>query len=213
MGEKAEENMSPKLTKKQLRVIAQTEFQREQTNVLAVVDPCREIEELPEGLETGHVKRRKRGARSDRDCIDEICELIASGITAKAACEYVGVPWATWQNWRRNDVENAGKKSDVAYECQLENMSDDIIEIFEQLKIKRDSAVKAYRKARKAWQKWEPTEQQKERPPAPIYSGPSELDFRIAKQRVKTRQWQFEQRQQMVGKTKSRAARGDGSKS
>ena len=52
--------MSPKLTKKQLRVIAQRDFQREQTNVLAVVDPCREIEELPEGLETGHVKRRKR---------------------------------------------------------------------------------------------------------------------------------------------------------
>ena len=41
-------------TKKQLRVIAQKDFQREQTNVLAVVDPCREIEELPEGLETGH---------------------------------------------------------------------------------------------------------------------------------------------------------------
>jgi Bacteriophage Sf6, terminase small subunit-like len=213
MGEKAEENMSPKLTKKKLRVIAQTEFQREQTNVLAVVDPSREIEELPEGLETGHVKRRKRGARSDRDCIDEICELIVNGITAKAACEYVGVPWATWQRWRRNDVENAGKKSDVAYECQLENMSDDIIEIFEQFKIKRDSAVKAYRKARKAWQKWEPTEQQKKRPPAPIYSGPSELDFRLARQRVKTRQWQFEQRQQMVGKTKSRVARDDGSKS
>src|SRR4029077_8307511 len=97
--------------------------------------------------------------------------------------------------------------------CQLENMSDDIIEIFEQFKIKRDSAVKAYRKARKAWQKWEPTEQQKKRLPAPIYSGPSELDFRLAKQRVKTRQWQFEQRQQMVGKTKSRVARDDGSKS
>jgi hypothetical protein len=202
--------MSPKLTKKQLRVIAQKDFQREQTNVLAVVDPCREIEELPEGLETGHVKRRKRGARSDRDCIDEICELIASGITAKAACEYVGVPWATWQHWRRNNVENASKKSDLAYECQLENMSDDIIEILEQLKIKRDSAVKAYHKARKAWLKWKPTEQQKESPPAPIYSGPSELDLRIAKQRVKTRQWQLKQRQQAVGKTKSRAARGDG---
>ena len=42
-------------------MIAQTEFQREQTNVLAVGYPYREIEELPEGLETGHVKRRKRG--------------------------------------------------------------------------------------------------------------------------------------------------------
>jgi hypothetical protein len=139
--------------------------------VLAVVDPYREIKEPPEGLETGHVKRRKRGARSDRDRIDEICEIIASGVTAKAACEYVGVSLATWQHWRRNDVENAGKKSDLAYECQLESMSDDIIEIFEQLKKERDSAVKAYRKARKAWQKWEPTEQQKERPPAPSQGG------------------------------------------
>jgi hypothetical protein len=89
------------------------------------------------------------------------------------------------------------------------SMTDDIIEIFEQLKIKRDSAVKAYRKRVRCGRNGEPTEQQKERPPAPIYSGPSELDFRIAKQRVKTRQWQFEQRQQMVGKTKSRPARGD----
>jgi hypothetical protein len=80
-------------------VIAQKELQREQTH--------REIEELPEGLETGHVKRPKRGARSDRDRIDEICEIISVGITAKAACEYVGVPWATWQYWRRNNVENA----------------------------------------------------------------------------------------------------------
>jgi hypothetical protein len=54
------------------------------------LDPRREIEELPEGLQTGHVKRRKRGARSDRDCIDEICEIISAGITAKVACEYVG---------------------------------------------------------------------------------------------------------------------------
>ena len=78
-------DMSAILTKKQLRVIARKDLQREQTNVLAVADPRREIEELPEGLQTGHVKRRKRGARSDRDCIDEICDIIASGITAKAA--------------------------------------------------------------------------------------------------------------------------------
>ena len=41
--------MSAILTKKQLRVIARKDLQREQTNVLAVVDPSRKIEELPEG--------------------------------------------------------------------------------------------------------------------------------------------------------------------
>jgi hypothetical protein len=47
-------------------------------------DRCREIEEIPEGLETGNTKRRKRGNRSDRDCVDEICDLVAQGITAMA---------------------------------------------------------------------------------------------------------------------------------
>jgi hypothetical protein len=188
-------DMSGKLTRKQLRVIAQKELQREQTNVLAFVDPRREIEELPEGLETGHVKRRKRGARSDSDCIDEICEIISAGITAKAACEYVGVPWATWQYWRRNNVENARGKSDLAYELHLQVIADSTLDILDQFKEQCDAAAKACHEAYKAWQAWKPSEQQKERPPAPSYRGPSELDFRIAKQRVKTRQWYFERLQ------------------
>ena len=152
-------------------------------------------------METGHVKRPKRGARSDRDCIDEICEIISVGITAKAACEYVGVPWATWQYWRRNNVENAREKSDFAYECQLEEMADAILDIFDQFKEQRDAAVKTYREAYKAWQTWKPSEQQKERPPAPSYTGPSELDLRIAEQCVKTRQWYFERLQKKFTKT------------
>ena len=68
--EYAENDMSARLTKKQLRVIAHQALLREQKkNLLAFVDPHREIEVLPEGLQTGHVKWRKRGARSDRDCI------------------------------------------------------------------------------------------------------------------------------------------------
>jgi hypothetical protein len=201
--------MSANLTKKQLRVIARKDLQREQTNVLAVVDPRREIEELPEGLQTGHVKRRKRGARSDRDCIDEICELIASGITAKAACKHVGVPWATWQYWRRNNVENARGKSDLAYECHLELLADSVLEIADQLKEQQDAAVKACEEAYEAWQAWKPSEEQKERPPRPIYRGPSELDFRIAEQRAKTRQWYCER---LLKKFANRH-RGDASKS
>jgi hypothetical protein len=187
--------MSAKLTKKQLRVIARKDLQREQTNVLAFVDPRREIEELPEGLETGHVKRRKRGARSDSDCIDEICELIGSGITAKAACEYVGVPWATWQYWRRNNVENARRTSDFAYECHLRLLADSALDIIDQLAEQRDAARKAYHEAYEAWRTWKPSEQQKERPPAPSYIGPSELDLRIANQRAKVRQWHYERLQ------------------
>ena len=187
--------MSAILTKKQLRVIARKDLQREQTNVLAFVDPRREIEELPEGLESGHVKRRKRGARSDSDCIDEICDLIASGITAKAACEYVGVPWATWQYWRRNNIENARGTSDFAYKCHLDAIADSATDILVQLGRQHDAALKAYREAYKAWQTWEPSEQQRERPPAPSYQGPTELSLRIAKQCVKTRQWYFERLQ------------------
>jgi hypothetical protein len=77
-----------------------------------------------------------------------------------------------WQYWRSNNVENARRKSDFAYECHLQLLADTTLDIFEQL-----------------------TEQQKERPPAPSYTGPSELDLRIAKQCVKTRHWHFERLQ------------------
>jgi hypothetical protein len=64
----------------------------EQADVLAFADKNREIVRLPKNLETGYTKRRKRGARTDRDCIDEICELIAQGATATASVRYVGLP-------------------------------------------------------------------------------------------------------------------------
>jgi hypothetical protein len=67
------------------RKTASREITRQQTDVLAFADRNREIVELPPGLETGLTLRRKRGARIDRDCIDEICELIAQGITATAS--------------------------------------------------------------------------------------------------------------------------------
>jgi hypothetical protein len=56
----------------------------EQADVLAFADRNHEIEEIPAGLETGYTKRRQRGDRSDRDCVDEICDLVAQGITAMA---------------------------------------------------------------------------------------------------------------------------------
>ena len=72
------------------------EFAREQqADLLAFVDRNREIVELPAGLENGQTRKRLRGARTDSDCIDEICEIVAQGITATAIfigkCEHVSL--------------------------------------------------------------------------------------------------------------------------
>jgi hypothetical protein len=72
-----------KLRSKELTRIARTEFAREQADALAFVDRNRESE-LPPGLENGQTRKRMRGARTDCDCIDEICEIVAQGITATA---------------------------------------------------------------------------------------------------------------------------------
>jgi len=88
--------------------------QREQSDVLAFADRNREIVELPEGLENGDTRRRKRGNRTDTDCIDEICELVAQGITATASAKYVGLPWATWQAWLKRNHEEGDLGLDKA---------------------------------------------------------------------------------------------------
>ena len=70
---------STKLRSKELARIAHAELAREQADVLAFVNKNREIVELPPGLENGQTRKRKRGARTDTDCIDEICETRRSG--------------------------------------------------------------------------------------------------------------------------------------
>jgi hypothetical protein len=130
-----------------MRALAHKELQREQANVLAFAEPRRELEELPEGLETGFVKRRKRGARTDEDCINEICELIAQGITATASTRYVGLPWATWQSWLKKNHQDAREKFEFAYTAHLEVMADNTIRIYEQLKAEREAAMKEFHEA------------------------------------------------------------------
>jgi hypothetical protein len=122
--------------KKELALLA-----TEQAHALDFVDRNREIEEIPAGLETGETKRRKRGARSDRDCIDEACSLIAQGITTMAAVKYVGVPYATWHKWIKNNHEQAKEKYEFAYTCHLEAMADRTLQIYEELKALRESAL------------------------------------------------------------------------
>jgi len=112
---------------------------REQSDVLAFADRNREIEELPPGLETGETKRRKRGARTDLDCINEICELIAQGITVMAAVRYVGVPYATWHKWVKLNHEQSREKFEFAYFAHLEAMADRTLQIYEDLKTQRET--------------------------------------------------------------------------
>jgi hypothetical protein len=83
-----------KLRSKELTRIARTEFAREQADALAFVDRNREIVELPPGLENGQTRKRMRGARTDCDCIDEICETVAQGIKATASSSFRRDPFA-----------------------------------------------------------------------------------------------------------------------
>jgi hypothetical protein len=90
---------STKLRSKELARITRAsrdEFGREQqADLLAFVDRNREIVELPPGLENGQTRKRMRGARTDCDCIDEICEIVVQGSTATAIfidkCEHVSL--------------------------------------------------------------------------------------------------------------------------
>jgi hypothetical protein len=69
---------------KELTRLSRAEFALDQADTLAFADRNREIVELPAGLENGLTRKRMRGARTDCDCIDEICEIVAQGITATA---------------------------------------------------------------------------------------------------------------------------------
>jgi hypothetical protein len=126
---------------------------RDQADTLAFADRNREIVELPAGLESGKTMRRKRGARTDADCIYEICELISRGITATATTEFVAVPWSTWHAWLRKNHEHARELFDFAYTCHLEAMADKTLMILDQLEERRESEMKKYHAEHCAWRK------------------------------------------------------------
>ena len=81
--------------KNEIARLAREELAREQADVFAFADKNYEIVELPPGLENGLTLKRKRGARTDTSCINEICEIVAQGITATAIfidkCEHVSL--------------------------------------------------------------------------------------------------------------------------
>jgi hypothetical protein len=179
-----------KVGKKELVKLA-----REQADVLVFADRNREIVELPPGLETGGTMRRKRGARADRDCIDEICELIARGITATASVKYVGVPWATWQKWLKLNHERAPEQYEFAYTSHLEVMADRTLQIYEELKAQRDSEMAKFITAHDAWCERMDNLEKNEKPPRePTYRGPADWELSLAEKRVAVRKWQLELR-------------------
>jgi hypothetical protein len=177
---------------------------REQSDVLAFADRHREIEVLPEGLETTHVTQRKRGNRTDRDCIDEICELIAQGITVMASVRYVGVPYATWHKWTKLNHEQAREKYEFAYICHLEAMADRTLQIYEELKALRESEMAKFIAAHDAWcDKVDALAKGEKAPREPVYRGPSEWELSLAEKRVSVRKWQLELRKPLSPRRRS----------
>jgi hypothetical protein len=146
-------------------------------------------------LETGHVAMRKRGARTDDDCINEICELVAQGITATASVRYVGVPYTTWYAWLRKNHERARDKYNLAYEFHLEAMADKPLRILLQLKAEREAALKVYYAAQDKWQEECKVSPKGDRlPPEPRYRGPAEWELKAAVEQLKAWQWHLTSR-------------------
>ena len=63
---------STQSVRQKLQARAGREVAQSNNDVLAFADRNREIIQLPEGLETGETMRRKRGARTDDDVIEEV---------------------------------------------------------------------------------------------------------------------------------------------
>ena len=109
-------------------------------DALAVAERNREIVELPEGLETNLTLKRKRGARTDDDVIEEAMEIHGQGITLMASLRYVGVPYTTWHRWHKRDHCHAKERYEFAHHCHMEAMSDKSLQLIEQLIAQRKGA-------------------------------------------------------------------------
>ena len=146
------------------------------------------------------VRRRLRGERTDLECINTVCELVAAGCTLITSRVWVGVNALTWHNWREANHHRILEKYKVAVQCYLEHMADATLEILEKLKRDRDAALKKYnaelREYRRALRDYEvaPKDAKLEKPVEPVYDGPSEFDIRIADMRVRERNFHLEKR-------------------
>ena len=172
-------------------------------DALAVAERNREIVELPPGLETNLTMKRKRGARTDDDVIEEICEIYAQGITITATLRYVGLPYATWHKWRKENHCHAEEHHAFAHLCHLEAIADKAVRMFELLEAQREAAKKKLGAELAAWhethrkhdielRKWRaqdpvtrPPQPSYEGPFKPSYDGPGEWELRSAKEKAR----------------------------
>jgi hypothetical protein len=171
---------------------AHRKVQAKRSDVMAFAERNREIVEIPEGLRSGNAKRRLRGNREDRDCIEEICELLAQGITLTAATRFVGVPWMTWHGWVKRNHKGAGDCYREVYPMHLDAMADQTLMVFEEMKEQRKKALAEYHAAHDEWREWSKQSEDDRRPPEPLYKGPSELDVSMADKECRVWQWQLE---------------------
>jgi hypothetical protein len=111
----------------------------------------REVVELPEGLETNLTMKRKRGARTDDDLIEEAMEIHAQGITLMASLRYVGLPYTTWHKWIKRDYCNTKERYKFAHHCHLEAMVDKSLRVIEILEAERKDAKQKLRERLAEW--------------------------------------------------------------
>ena len=103
-------------------------------DALAFAERNREITELPEGLETNLTMKRKRGARTDDDVIEEANEIHAQGITLMASLRYVCLPYTTWHKWIKRNHCHTKERYEFAHHCHLEAMVDKSLQVIENSK-------------------------------------------------------------------------------
>ncbi len=176
-------------------------------DALAVAERNREIVELPPGLETNLTMKRKRGARTDDDVIEEAMEIHAQGITLMASLRYVGLPYTTWHKWIKRDHCHTKERYECAHHCHLEAMVDKSLQVIEILEAERKDAKQklrerlaewhaAHREHERAMRKWRRSDE-KTRGDEPMYEGPSEPtydgpgDWELASAREKIKTWQL----------------------
>jgi hypothetical protein len=140
----------------------------------------------PDGIiENGNTMRRARGDKSDIECINEVCGLVAEGMKVVDAVKYVKLPWSTWHAWVQQNFLRTKDRYAVAYEMHLERMADETQRIYETLVEERRVCREKYYNAHREWRNWDEAEHGgKKRPLEPIYEGPTEWELNAAKLRV-----------------------------
>ena len=176
-------------------------------DALAFAERNREIVELPPGLETNRTMKRKRGARTDDDVVQEAMERHSQGITLTASLRYVGLPWATWHKWYKKDHCQAKERYAFAHHCHMKAIADKSLQVIEQLIAERKDAKQQFRERlvewnearrnhEKAMQKWRLSDDATrgsepiyDGPMDPHYDGPEDWELAAAREQLKT--WQL----------------------